>query len=92
MKQLIGFEKKVQNRLVCRLLKSHYGLKQALMQLNTRFDEFIKSQGFLKNVYDTFVNMKKLNHEIFNLIILLSYMNDMLILTKNQFNVDRCKY
>lgn len=34
---------------------------------------------------------KKLNNYIFNFIILVLYLNEMLILTKNQYDVDRCK-
>lgn len=52
MRQPVDFEIKVKERLVCRLLKSLYGLKQASRQWNTRFDEFMKSQSFLRSVYD----------------------------------------
>lgn len=91
MRQPIGFEVKGQERWVCRLLKSLYGLKQALRQWNTRFDEFMKAQGFLGSVYDTCVYTKKVDDETFNLIILVLYVDDMLILAKNQSDVDECK-
>lgn len=35
--------------------------------------------------------MKKVNDETFNLIILILYVDDMLILAKNQSDVDECK-
>ncbi|OAE35430.1 hypothetical protein AXG93_2587s1450 [Marchantia polymorpha subsp. ruderalis] len=91
MRQPVGFEVKGKERLVCRLLKSLYGLKQAPKQWNTRFDEFMKAQGFLRSVYDPCVYMKKVNDETFNLIILVLYVDDMLILAKNQSDVDECK-
>ncbi|OAE26759.1 hypothetical protein AXG93_1129s1070 [Marchantia polymorpha subsp. ruderalis] len=91
MRQLVGYEVKGKERLVCRLLKSLYGLKQAPRQWNTRFDEFMKAQGFLRSVYDPCVYMKKVNDETFNLIILVLYVDDMLILAKNQSDVDECK-
>ncbi|OAE22853.1 hypothetical protein AXG93_4703s1030 [Marchantia polymorpha subsp. ruderalis] len=91
MKQTVGFEVKVKESLVCRLLKSLYGLKQAPRQWNMLFDEFMKAQGFLRSVYDPCVYMKKVNDETFNLIILVLYVDDMLILAKNQSDVDECK-
>lgn len=36
--------------------------------------------------------MKKVNNEIFNLIILVFYIDNMLILAENQSDVDKCKY
>lgn len=72
-------------------MKSPYGLKQDPRQWKTRFDEFMKEQGFLWSVYDPCVYMKKVNDETFNLIILVLYVDDMLILPKNQFDVYECK-
>lgn len=80
MKQHVGFEIKGKESLICRLLKSLYGLKQPPRQLNTQFDELMKAQGFLRSVYDLY--MKKVNDETFNLIILIFYVDDMLILAK----------
>lgn len=91
MKQPVGFEVKGKESLVCRLLKSLYGLKQATKQWNTQFHEFMKAQGFLRSMYDSCVYMKNVNDETFNLIILVLYVDDMLILAKNQFDVDECK-
>ncbi|OAE35371.1 hypothetical protein AXG93_464s1030 [Marchantia polymorpha subsp. ruderalis] len=91
MRQPFDFEVKGKERLVYRLLKSLYGLKQAPRQWNTRFDEFMKAQRILQSVYDPSVYMKKVNDETFNLIILILYVNDMLILAKNQSDVDECK-
>lgn len=66
-------------------------MKQALSQKNTRFGEFKKAQDFLRSVYDTCIYMKNVNNNIFNLIILVFYVNDMLFLTRDQYDVDECK-
>ncbi|KAL2612986.1 hypothetical protein R1flu_024678 [Riccia fluitans] len=52
MRQLPSFARKGQESLVCRLLKSLYGLKQSPRQWNKWFDEFMKSQGFTRSVED----------------------------------------
>ena len=41
MRQPMGYVKKGQDHLVCKLLKSLYGLKQAPRQWNKRFDDFM---------------------------------------------------
>lgn len=51
----------------------------------------MKAQDFSRSVYDSCVYMKKLNDKIFNLIILVNYVYDILILAKIQFDVDKCK-
>ena len=45
-----GFVEKGQERKVCELKRSIYGLKQASRSWNIRFDEAIKSYGFERNV------------------------------------------
>lgn len=66
-----------------------YGLKQVPMKCNAEVDELMKAQVFSRNVYDSCFYMKKLNNDIFNFINLILYVNDMLILAKNQCNADR---
>lgn len=51
----------------------------------------MKSQDFLRSVYDTCVYVKNVNDETFTLIILVFYVDDMLILAKNHSYVDECK-
>lgn len=51
----------------------------------------MKVQDFSWSVYDTCVYMKKLHNEIFNLIILVPFVDDMLMSAKNQSNIDICK-
>ncbi|MCL1346815.1 hypothetical protein MUX68_14400, partial [Listeria monocytogenes] len=49
MDQPEGFVQQGQEGKVCRLLKSIYGLKQASRSWNLRFDETIKTYGFIQN-------------------------------------------
>lgn len=51
----------------------------------------MKTQDFSRSVYDNCVYMKKVNDKIFNFIILVLYVDDMLILAKNKSDVDKCK-
>ena len=50
MMQPEGFVAKGQQQIVCKLLRSIYGLKQASRSWNLRFDETIKMYGFEQNV------------------------------------------
>lgn len=51
----------------------------------------MKAEDFSRNVYDNCMFMKKLKSEIYNLINLLLFVNDMLILTTSQSDVRICK-
>jgi hypothetical protein len=44
-----GFASPGREHLVCRLRKSLYGLKQAPRQWYTKFDDFVRSIGFLQS-------------------------------------------
>ncbi|PKI71841.1 hypothetical protein CRG98_007780 [Punica granatum] len=57
MDQPKGFESKDKSK-VCKLKRSIYGLKQALRSWNRRFDDAIKSFGFIKNEDEPCVYMK----------------------------------
>ena len=48
MKQPEGFISKGNEHLVCKLLRTIYGLKQASRRWNIRFDETIKEFDFIK--------------------------------------------
>ncbi|KAH9785565.1 hypothetical protein KPL71_010000 [Citrus sinensis] len=50
MQQPDGFIQKGQEHMVCKLQRSIYGLKQASRSWNIRFDQAIKSFGFIQNI------------------------------------------
>ena len=87
----MGYEKKGQENLVCRLLKAIYGLKQAPRQWNIRLDEFMKTHGYSRNVHNPCVYMKKVSNAIFGYIIVVLYVDDMLILAKDRSYIEKCK-
>ena len=91
MRQPMGFVKKGQENLVCKLLKALYGLKQSPRQWNKRFDDFMRAQGFHRSVFDPCVYLKPVNNEAFGLIILVLYVDDMLIAAKDKSDVEKLK-
>ena len=58
MQQPDGFIQKGQEHMVCKLQKSIYGLKQASRSWNIRFDQAIKSLGFIQNIDEQCVYKK----------------------------------
>jgi hypothetical protein len=52
MEQSQGFASPGREPLVCRLKKSLYGLKQAPKQWYKKFDDFVRSIGFLRSDED----------------------------------------
>ncbi|KAL2634609.1 hypothetical protein R1flu_006088 [Riccia fluitans] len=60
-------------------------------QWNKRFDEFMKSQGFTRSVEDPCVYLKRVSNEVFGLVILVLYVDDMLIAAKNKSEVKKVK-
>ena len=91
MKPPQGFAKKGYEHLVCRLLKTIYGLKQSPRRWNKRFDNFMISQGYTRSSFDPCVYQKRVSNSIFGWIILVLYVDDMLILAKDQSEVDKLK-
>ncbi|CAL8999519.1 unnamed protein product [Prunus brigantina] len=80
MKQPDGFIQKGEEELVCRLQKSIYGLKQASRQWYLKFDEVVKSQGFIDNPLDECIYLKfHGRHYIFMLL----YVDDILLASSN---------
>ncbi|GJV17752.1 zinc finger, CCHC-type containing protein [Tanacetum coccineum] len=74
---------------VCKLIKSLYGLKQAPNQWHQKFDEVVLSNGYLLNQDDKCV-YSKFNKTGKGVIICL-YVNDMLIFSTDQVQVDLTK-
>nr|GEV92685.1 zinc finger, CCHC-type [Tanacetum cinerariifolium] len=54
MNQPLGFIMPGNNNKVCKLIKSMYGLKQALKQWHQKFDEVVLSNGYLLNQANKF--------------------------------------
>ena len=66
MERLKGFASRQDSNLVCKLKKSIYGLKQASRSWNLRFDEIIRSSGFLKNEEETCVYKRSVGAKLFS--------------------------
>ena len=80
MEQLEGFIVLGQEKKVCRLIKSLYGLKQALKQWNEKFENAMMSNGFRINVCDKCVYIKDTAN---GYVIVCLYVDDMLIIGSN---------
>ncbi|GJU59295.1 zinc finger, CCHC-type containing protein [Tanacetum coccineum] len=74
---------------VCKLIKSLYGLKQAPKQWHQKFDEVVLPNGYLLNQADKCVYSKF--DEIGKGFIICLYVDDMLIFSTNQVQVDLTK-
>eukprot|EP00253_Pinus_taeda_P025925 PITA_25925 len=88
MEQLEDFVRGRSRRLVCKLRKSLYGLRQSPKQWYKKFDFFMVSQNFVRSEYDHCVYFKSFNG-IF--IILALYVDDMLIASKSMEEINRLK-
>uniref|UniRef100_A0A1Y1K3D6 Reverse transcriptase Ty1/copia-type domain-containing protein n=1 Tax=Photinus pyralis TaxID=7054 RepID=A0A1Y1K3D6_PHOPY len=77
MEQPDGF---VQGKLVCKLNKSLYGLKQASRVWNERFHTFVVRIGFLRSQYDQCLYLMGSGA---SMILLLLYVDDLILLGKN---------
>ena len=88
MDQPEGFVQGRSRRLVCKLRKSLYGLRQSPRQWYKKFDSFMVSQNFIRSEYDHCVYFKSFNG-IF--IILVLYVDDMLIASKSMEEINRLK-
>ena len=81
MDQPKGFVVNRQEQKVCKLLRSIYGLKQASRSWNQRFDEIIKTYGFIQNVDEPCV-YKLINGN--SVVFLILYVDDILLIGKNK--------
>ncbi|KAM1649269.1 hypothetical protein ACFX14_010564 [Malus domestica] len=88
MKQPEGFEVKGREKLVCRLKKSIYGLKQASRQWYLKFQKVMKEHGFTENPSDACIYLK-LNRSSF--IMLVLYVDDILLATNDTSLLDETK-
>ncbi|KAH9315581.1 hypothetical protein KI387_024208, partial [Taxus chinensis] len=81
MYQPYGYEVKGKERLVCKLKKSLYGLKQVPRQWYMKFDSFMQEQGYSRCHSDHCMYIKKFLDGSY--IILCLYVDDMLVAGKN---------
>ncbi|GAA0163591.1 hypothetical protein LIER_19417 [Lithospermum erythrorhizon] len=75
--------------MVCNLQKSLYGFKQAPRQWYKRFDSYMLHHGFRRTLMDHCVYVK--GTIIAELITLLLYVDDMLIMGKNMYEIKDLK-
>ena len=80
MEQLEGYVLPRQEEKVCKLNRSIYGLKQASRSWNKRFDEIIKTYGFLQNEDEPCVYQLKENQVV---VFLVLYVDGILIIGNN---------
>jgi len=81
MQQPQGYEVKWKEKLVCRLKKSLYGLKQDPRQWYLKFERFISKQVYTRCHSDHCVYLKRQNDGSY--IILFLYVDDMLVAGSN---------
>lgn len=86
MEQPEGYKK---GDKVCLLKKSIYNLKQSPRQWNRRFDDFMKSQDFVRSSYDSCAYYKSYGEG--KVIYLLLYVDDMLVAAKDMREVQKLK-
>ena len=89
MEQPEGFVQNRNKRFVCKLKKSLYGLRQSPRQWYKKFDSFMVSQNFTRSEYDHCVYFKKLENDMF--IILVLYVDDILVASKSMFEISMLK-
>ena len=76
-------------KLVCKINKPLYRLKNSPRQWYKRFNKFMEVQKYTRSKYDNCVYALKLQDEV--LIYLLIYVDDMLIDSKNHKAIERLK-
>ena len=89
MEQPEGFITPEKEHKVCRLIKSLYSLKQAPKQWNKKFDNVLKSNGYLVNDVDRCVYSKFTDNDG---VIICLYVDDMLIFGTNVDLVNSTKH
>ena len=77
MTQLEGFVDPRFARMVCKLLRSIYGLKQASRRWNIHFDETVKEFGFIQNEDELCVYKKVSGSHVAFLVL---YVDDILLI------------
>ncbi|KAK8934286.1 hypothetical protein KSP39_PZI015019 [Platanthera zijinensis] len=75
--------------LVCKLNKSLYGLKQSPRMWYRKFDQFMQKEKFERSQFDHCAYYKQLPGGVY--IYLLLYVDDMLIASSSQLEIDKVK-
>ena len=88
MDQHLCFESKGQERKVCKLKRSIYGLKQASRQWNIKFHHAVLKDGFKMMEEDHCVYLKRSNN---GFVILSLYVDDILLAGNNKEMIDIVK-
>ncbi|KAL8092162.1 hypothetical protein AgCh_034456 [Apium graveolens] len=88
MVQPEGFQVAGKENLVCKLIKSLYGLNQAPRQWYLKFDSFMMKNGYTRSVMDHCCYFKQFDSSY---IILLLYVDDILIAGSNMREINRLK-
>jgi hypothetical protein len=89
MEQPEGSVQDHNKKLVCKLKKSLYGLRQSPRQWYKKFDSFMVSLNFTRSEYDHCVYFKKLENDMF--IILVLDVDDMLMASKSMVEINKLK-
>lgn len=89
MSQSDGFISPGDERKVCHLQRSFYGLKQSPMQWNKQFHDIIKKLNFGRSLYDSCVYDRKLNDK--TVVFLLLYVDDILIANTSKVEIQLIK-
>ena len=88
MMQPHGFEMRGKEKIVCKLQKSLYSLKQSLRQWYKKFNFFMSSNGSLRCQADHCCYVKSLGNSF---IILLLYLDNMLIASGCKKKIEKLK-
>jgi hypothetical protein len=89
MEQPEGFIQNHNNKILCKLNKSLYGLRQSPRQWYMKFDSFMMSQNYTRSEYDHCAYFKKLNNGIF--IVLVLCVDDIILSNKIIIEINRLK-
>ena len=80
MRQSPGFEKKTKDGLVCKLVKSLYGLKQSPRQWYKLLDKFLRDKGYRRSDVDPCIYVKGDK----NIIMIALYVDDLIIASNSE--------
>ena len=88
-----GYEKVGKNgeKLVCKLNKSLYGLKQSGRNWNETIHDYLSKEGFVQSLADHCVYRKFVDDDASNCIILVIWVDDLIISASNNKLLDDVK-